>query len=979
MAMKYDAKCLRKSANWTKMKTVHKFDKEDTFSSEQVLKDMAKYSPKMVALIDNIKKLDEKDMQETGKKYKHFIFSDVKQGGFGAKIIASALIASGFDHGYRGIINSIKIQSDEDLLLTRGNNFLLLCSSALFLYPLTVQTKKDTLAKFNKRPENINGDLVRFIILDSGFKEGIDLFDVKYIHVFEPQVSKADQQQVIGRGTRTCGQKGLEFHPSKGWPLHVFIYDVSIPKELSSEMGADTMFKMYMQNSGIDLRKLLLANEFEKYAIVGSVDYELNKNIHNFEIEDDEIYYDIFTQYGGERKKPTEVHCEKNCGKRPTKDVPISNAMFISVYFALKRKFPATFKDVKTREFFCNLLKTDKMFCKKTKEIFDDRVTFVKLNAKEIIKAIKLKYHNELSLSIRSSFLRFIFGILPPFDSKEKEKNKLTKIEPVPVPLPVPVPVPMPQNEKKKIIKKKQPDLTDKVEEKINIKPSLPTKKVSFLDMRRHVRENFSQFAWPKVQLENMCGPPPEAFSEVILPPEPVLQQESFVQDNVNSTPTPTNSTPTPTNSTPTPSNDQEQKGGAEIIKFSPSQDFIRHFFKPQNDAKGMLLWHSVGTGKTCSAIAAATSSFEKEGYTILWVTRTTLKSDIWKNMFDQVCNMTIQEDIEKGLLIPDKMKDKMKLLSSSWSIRPMSYKQFSNLVVGNNNFYKQLVKKNGNEDPLKKTLLIIDEAHKLYGGTDLSSVERPNMKKLHAAIMKSYEVSGKDSVRLMLMTATPFTNDPIELIQLLNLCRESNQQLPTDYETFSRKYLTPYGTFSKKGSRRFLDDIAGLISYLNRERDARQFAQPRINYVTVPISTSGDNSLDLIKANIKESIDQVKEKIKTMKEQVNQNKKQLTQDKRNVKASCKGLKKQEKEKCLEEAEERIEELERNFIENKSNIEKEIVDVKGEIKKIRSDSKNKIKEAKDDPSQLNIIRNKCSKIKKKNQDDAFDSDDDDES
>ena len=46
-----------------------------------------------------------------------------------------------------------------------------------------------------------------------------------------------------------------------------------------------------------------------------------------------------------------------------------------------------------------------------------------------------------------------------------------------------------------------------------------------------------------------------------------------------------------------------------------------------------------------------------------------------------------------------------------------MSYKQFSNLLVGKNKIYDILKTRNGSEDILRKTLIIIDEAHKLYGG----------------------------------------------------------------------------------------------------------------------------------------------------------------------------------------------------------------------------------------------------------------------
>ena len=61
-------------------------------------------------------------------------------------------------------------------------------------------------------------------------------------------------------------------------------------------------------------------------------------------------------------------------------------------------------------------------------------------------------------------------------------------------------------------------------------------------------------------------------------------------------------------------------------VEFNCTQNFIMDYFKPESPYKGILAWHSVGTGKTCTGIATASSSFEKEGYTILWVTRTTLK-----------------------------------------------------------------------------------------------------------------------------------------------------------------------------------------------------------------------------------------------------------------------------------------------------------------------------------------------------------------
>jgi len=76
-----------------------------------------------------------------------------------------------------------------------------------------------------------------------------------------------------------------------------------------------------------------------------------------------------------------------------------------------------------------------------------------------------------------------------------------------------------------------------------------------------------------------------------------------------------------------------------------------------------------------------------------------------------------------------------------------------------------------------------------------------------------------------------------LELIQLLNLCKTRDEQMPKDFDAFSDMYLTEEGKFSGHGVKQYLDDIAGYVSYLNREKDARQFSQPQIEHIHVPIT----------------------------------------------------------------------------------------------------------------------------------------------
>ena len=56
----------------------------------------------------------------------------------------------------------------------------------------------------DKEMYNVHGERLRFFIFDSGFKEGIDLFDVKYVHLFDTPLNDADRKQAVGRATRTC-------------------------------------------------------------------------------------------------------------------------------------------------------------------------------------------------------------------------------------------------------------------------------------------------------------------------------------------------------------------------------------------------------------------------------------------------------------------------------------------------------------------------------------------------------------------------------------------------------------------------------------------------------------------------------------------------------------------------------------------------------------------------------------------------------
>lgn len=268
-------------------------------------------------------------------------------------------------------------------------------------------------------------------------------------------------------------------------------------------------------------------------------------------------------------------------------------------------------------------------------------------------------------------------------------------------------------------------------------------------------------------------------------------------------------------------------------VSFTKTQDFVRHYLNPESPFKGLLAWHSVGTGKTCMAVAAATSEFEQANYTILWVTRNALMSDVYKNIFGAVCSIPIIQTISDGVMVPADLGKAKRMLSRAW-IKPITYRMFQNALEGKNELGRLLKAKNP-LDPLHKTFLIMDEVHKLMDG-DLGAAELADFDVIQGFIQNSYKKSGADSVRPLLMTATPITDTPKELFGILNTLIAVPGRRFMPFDEFRTKYTDAYGTITPAGVDYFQDKAKGLISYLNREYDPSTFAQPIFHDVEVPV-----------------------------------------------------------------------------------------------------------------------------------------------
>lgn len=248
---------------------------------------------------------------------------------------------------------------------------------------------------------------------------------------------------------------------------------------------------------------------------------------------------------------------------------------------------------------------------------------------------------------------------------------------------------------------------------------------------------------------------------------------------------------------------------------------------KSAGDQKGLLLYHSVGAGKTCAAIAMA-ANFDQAGYTILWVTRNSLRQVMYQNIFDQICHPAI-----KANEIPKTDRAKMGYFNTvtrkRW-MKPISYRSFSNLNKKRSQLYRDMVKRNGSTDILKNTLIIVDESHNfaINKPKGLSELEKPVVKDIKSLIYNSYKKSGDQSCRLLLLTATPGLNGMPGLVNLINyLTPNEKDRLPENPKDFTKKFLKKdLKDFNKTGRKKFQDLTKKYVSFLDRTKDFNMFAR---------------------------------------------------------------------------------------------------------------------------------------------------------
>jgi superfamily II DNA or RNA helicase len=208
-------------------------------------------------------------------------------------------------------------------------------------------------------------------------------------------------------------------------------------------------------------------------------------------------------------------------------------------------------------------------------------------------------------------------------------------------------------------------------------------------------------------------------------------------------------------------------------------------------NARGLLIYHTMGMGKTFLAVATAMA---------LWDVRAPLvivAKALQKNFIH-----TIEKFVR--MIHPELSGDALKAKQAA------AVRRFKFVSIDAYNMASQVAKATtGSEGSgtLNNRLLIVDEAHNLFRGIINSPSEKTNARRLYEMVMEAR------NLRILFLTGTPASKDPFELVPCFNMLA-GYDILPTQYEVFYKHYVDKAGaTIRNRG--KLANRLLGLVSHV--------------------------------------------------------------------------------------------------------------------------------------------------------------------
>jgi hypothetical protein len=264
----------------------------------------------------------------------------------------------------------------------------------------------------------------------------------------------------------------------------------------------------------------------------------------------------------------------------------------------------------------------------------------------------------------------------------------------------------------------------------------------------------------------------------------------------------------------------------------APHQEFVKNFISHKTAYNGILLYHGMGSGKTCSAIGITeeyrkinkyNEQFKKiiiiaspnvqENFKLQLFDKSKLKKEnnIW-NLGGCVGSSLLYElkDYDIDNMSHEQIVQKIdKIIKTKYSF--MGYEKFANRIdkvtqieINGENKKKYIKKKL--QHMFEGCMIVVDEVHNIRMIGDKTN------KKIATNFLKL--VQNVKKMKLVFLSGTPMYNDPKEILFLINLLNmnDGNKIL------YNKEVFDKNGNFVKNGEKRLIEKANGYISYVRGE-----------------------------------------------------------------------------------------------------------------------------------------------------------------
>ena len=265
-----------------------------------------------------------------------------------------------------------------------------------------------------------------------------------------------------------------------------------------------------------------------------------------------------------------------------------------------------------------------------------------------------------------------------------------------------------------------------------------------------------------------------------------------------------------------------EDKCNINFFELAPHQLFLKNLLSKNTSYNGLLIFHGVGVGKTCSGISIAENFkdiYAEKDKRIIILASKNIQLGWKKTIFDphKQSNQCTGDTYQlEDNITTDISKQASKKIKTYYELH--GYTSFANSVGKLLTEGTKHISEDDEESIFNKEvqiirehfsnrILIIDEVHNIRG-EDVSKKESRNTIKYITKVIQYSQ-----NLKLILLTANPMFNISTEIVWMLNMLLLNDNRTP-----ISNKIFTDEGDLTSDGVNIITEKCQGYVSYLRGE-----------------------------------------------------------------------------------------------------------------------------------------------------------------